>query len=145
MSNAIPDENIPAEVSVPEPAADAGVEQTLAADSEVEQETAEAELPVEEEVVEACGACRYHLGTKNLPENVPPQGVCRRYPAVVLFAPNGQLTAQFPPMLSAGWCGEFVEGTGPGYVAPPQPPAAKQQGLSGSNVRQLRKKNKSHH
>lgn len=51
---------------------------------------------------ECCNKCRFMLPT------APNEGVCRRYPATVVAAPTGGCMALFPPMLNAGWCGEFA-------------------------------------
>jgi hypothetical protein len=55
---------------------------------------------------EACSNCRYFL----LEDNAALLGICRRFPATVMFVKKVDDTVYihttFPQMMKTGWCGE---------------------------------------
>lgn len=53
--------------------------------------------------MESCSNCKFFMAQGDL------QGLCRRYPPVIQHYANGNVAVEFPPMLNAGWCGEFKQ------------------------------------
>jgi hypothetical protein len=49
----------------------------------------------------SCGNCRFYILM---------DGICRRYPPVVVHAPkrDGEFVSSFPRMQLTGWCGEHA-------------------------------------
>lgn len=66
-------------------------------------------------MIDSCETCRFFEPTRR-----PDNGVCRRYPPVVIPAPTGP-EALHPAVWVGGWCGEY-ETTFARTSLPPVPP-----------------------
>lgn len=62
-----------------------------------------------------CQGCKFFLQDENAPDEktggeiIADQGLCRRYPALVIVPFGSSPITMFPPMKNEGWCGEFKE------------------------------------